>query len=186
MFSYVFMKVLEVWPRSYDRQMEKASSGRLSVVKRAVAEEIPRGAHVLEIGCGTGDLAVLLVSGRGAMVDGFDLNPAMVAIARERIEVEKLSSRLNLWEMGVEGMDGLKNQRFEAVVSTLVFSELSADERRFALKNAYRVLKPCGRIIIADEVVPRTKGRPSTVSSWHLPSCGPRRCPRCSASRRPV
>jgi len=41
------------------------------------------------------------------------------------------------------------------VVSTLVFSELTSDERGYALKHAARILKPGGHLVIADEVVPR-------------------------------
>jgi ubiquinone/menaquinone biosynthesis C-methylase UbiE len=52
-------------------------------------------------------------------------------------------------------MDSLPSSDYDAVVSTLVFSELTADERGYALKHAARVLKPGGQLVIADEVVPR-------------------------------
>lgn len=154
MFSYVFMKILEGRPRSYDRRMDKASRGRVRAMKQSVAEEIPRGARVLEIGCGTGELASLLI-GRGASVDGFDRSPAMVEAVRERIASEALEGRLTVREMGVDGMDGLPGAHYDAVVSTLVFSELTRDERAYALEHARRVLKPKGVLVIADEVVPR-------------------------------
>ena len=60
MFSYVFMKILEGRPRSYDRRMDELSRGRVRAMKQAVAGEIPSGAHVLEVGCGTGELAALI------------------------------------------------------------------------------------------------------------------------------
>ena len=65
MFSYVFMKILEGRPRSYDRRMDELSRGRVRAMKQAVASEIPPGTHVLELGCGTGELAVLICA-RGA------------------------------------------------------------------------------------------------------------------------
>ena len=53
-------------------------------------------------------------------------------------------------------MDSLPTADYDSVVATLVFSELSDDERRFALKHAKRILKPGGLMAIADEVIPRT------------------------------
>ena len=152
------MKILEHRPPSYDRQIDKVSRGRVRAIKQAVATEISPGTHVLEIGCGTGELAAVLAS-RGATVEGFDLSPAMVKMALERIEALNLRDRLSVRHMGVDGMDALPALNYTAVVSTLVFSELTDGERRFALEHAFRVLKPGGRLVIADEVFPRTKGR---------------------------
>ena len=46
------MRLLEGRPRSCDRRMDRASGGRVQALKEAVAEEVPAGARVLEIGCG--------------------------------------------------------------------------------------------------------------------------------------
>lgn len=154
MFSYIFMKILESCPRSYDRLMNKASRGRVMSVKQAVAAELITTNRVLDIGCGTGELAVMLAA-KGASVDGFDINPKMIEIARERVLTQNLENHISLRIMGVDGMDGLPESYYDSVVSTLVFSELSDDERRFAYRHAVRVLKPNGLIVLADEVVPR-------------------------------
>ena len=42
MFSYVFMKILEGRPRSYDRRMDKASRGRVGEIKASVVKEVPQ------------------------------------------------------------------------------------------------------------------------------------------------
>jgi len=169
MFSYVFMKILEGRPRSYDRAMDKASRGRVKQMKEDVAAEVPKGARVLEIGCGTGELAAMCITARGATVDGFDASPAMVKVARKRIEEESLSGKLSVKHMGVDGMDGLPGEMYDAVVSTLVFSELSDDERRFALENAHRVLRPGGICVVADEVLPRTTAKKVLYSVVRAP-----------------
>lgn len=158
MFSYVFMKILEGRPRSYDRTIDLVSRGRVRAAKEAVAAEVPPGARVLEIGCGTGELAEILVD-QGATVEGFDLSPGMIAAAYDRIKGRGLGEKFIAREMGVEGMDGLPSAAFDAVVSTLTLSELNPDERRFALKQAARVLRRGGLIVIADEVVPRSRMR---------------------------
>ncbi len=155
MFSYVFMKILEGRPRSYDKAMNRASAGRVLRIKQSVAALVPDGARVLEIGCGTGELAAICLD-RGAVVDGFDLNPAMIEAAGKRIAAMGVADKFTVRQMGVDAMDSFADGTYDAVVSTLVFSELSDDERRFALKHAFRVLKTGGRLIIADETVPRT------------------------------
>lgn len=155
MFSYLFMKILETRPASYDRRVNRLTGGRIAAVKEAIASEIPSGARVLEIGCGTGELAAMLVS-RGVIVDGFDLSPAMVAVAAERIESEGLQGRFSVKLMGVDGMDDLPELSYDGVVATLVLSELSNDERGFTLRHTYRVLKPGGILAVADEVLPRS------------------------------
>ncbi len=156
MFSYLFMKLLERRPSSYDRLITKASLGRIHSAKKAIAAELGSSRHILEIGCGTGELACML-AGQGAKVHGFDLNPKMIAFARQRSEAQNLENKISLQNMSVHAMDGLPTNDYDGVVATLVFSELSDDERQFALKHAQRVLKPHGIIVIADEAVPRKK-----------------------------
>jgi len=94
MFSYVFMKILEGRPHSYDRLMHRADRGRVRKIKEAIAAEIPPGARALEIGCATGELAEI-ITGLGATVQGFDLSPAMIAAARHRIKRHRLAERLS-------------------------------------------------------------------------------------------
>ena len=154
MFSYVFMKILVMRPSSYDRRMDRVSSGRIRRIKEAVAREVPKNSRVLELGCGTGELAAFIIE-RGCRVKGFDLSPFMVEEAEKRVERGGLAGKFSPWRMGVEGMDDLPAEDFDAVVSTLVFSELNDDERRFALIHAVRLLRAGGLIVIADEVVPR-------------------------------
>ena len=147
------MKILEGRPRSYDKAMDKASKGRVTAVKKAVAYELADADHVLEIGCGTGELAQMLVS-QGSVVHGFDMNAAMIEAANEKIQRNHLEDTFIATHMGVDGMDSLLDGFYDAVASTLVFSELSDDERKYAFKHSLRVLKPEGIIVIADEVVP--------------------------------
>ncbi|MEW5735962.1 MAG: corrinoid protein-associated methyltransferase CpaM [Thermodesulfobacteriota bacterium] len=159
MLSYVFMKILEGRPRSYDRTMNAVSGGRVRAVKEKIASMVAPGARVLEMGCGTGELASLLLAAGAAEVLGFDQSPAMAAQSRERIVRENLGDRFQVMNMGVDGMDALASGSFDAVFSTLVMSELSDDERRFTLRQAFRALRPGGSVVLADEVVPRTPGK---------------------------
>jgi len=156
MSSYIYMKILESQPERYDRGIALLSLGAADRCKtRMVAENVRPGSKVLEIGCGTGTMAILSAL-RGAEVLGFDVSGPMLQVARRKIEAAGMADRIQLEEMGVSGMDKLADERFDLVMSTLVFSELSHDEKAYALRNAYRVLRPGGRLAIADEARPRS------------------------------
>ncbi len=150
------MKLLERRPQSYDRLITKASLGKIRSAKNTIAAELNSAGHILEIGCGTGELTCMLAA-QGAMVHGFDHNPEMIDFARQKCEAQNIENKISLQNMSVHAMDGLPTNDYDGVVATLVFSELSDDERQFALKHAQRVLKPHGIIVIADEAVPRKK-----------------------------
>jgi demethylmenaquinone methyltransferase/2-methoxy-6-polyprenyl-1,4-benzoquinol methylase len=149
------MKILESSPRRYDRGIALLSFGASERVKHQLVEEHVRdGSRILEIGCGTGTMAILAAT-KGGEVTGFDISRSMLDVARTKIETAGLSGSIRLLEMGVSGMADLETDSYDAVFSTLVFSELSVDEQSFALKQAYRVLRTGGTLAIADEVTPR-------------------------------
>jgi demethylmenaquinone methyltransferase/2-methoxy-6-polyprenyl-1,4-benzoquinol methylase len=167
--SYVYMKILESQPERYDRGIALLSLGAADrCKKKLVAENVRPGSRVLEIGCGTGTMAIL--AGRaGAEVLAFDVSGAMLEVARRKIDASGLADRIRLEERGVSGMDKLAEERFDLVMSTLVFSELSRDERSYALRHAYRVLKTGGRLAIADEARPRSLARRLAHGAVRIP-----------------
>lgn len=152
--SYVYMKVLESAPERYDRGMRLLTMGRLGQVHRDIAAQVGPGERVLDLGCGTGALAVLLAR-RGAEVTGIDISPPMLSQAARRVREEGLDDRVALRELGAVDLDtAFPDASFDAVVSTLVFSELSADEIEYTLAECRRILRPGGQLLIADEVLP--------------------------------
>ncbi len=153
MSTYVLMRILESAPRRYDRGMRVLTLGRLDRTYDAVAAMIPPGERVLDIGCGTGALTVRAAE-RGARVTAIDVNPEMLAIARNRIEELGLSDRVTLLEKGVAELDGVPDESFDTVTAGLSLSELSPDELRWTLDQVRRVLVPGGRLLVADETRP--------------------------------
>jgi len=154
MSSIVLMRILESAPDRYDAGMEALSLGAISRAHRALAAmavEHP-GASVLEIGCGTGSLTAQLLA-RGARVEALDQNPEMLDRARARFADEP-TEHLTLRDATAAEIDGLPADSFDAVAASLVLSEMSRGERAFVLGQALRVLKPGGRLAVADEVRP--------------------------------
>ena len=150
----VFMKWLETTPADYDRGLRLLTLGCDARVKAHIAETVCEGERVLEIGCGTGTLALMLAR-RGATVVGVDTSLAMLEVARERIAAEGLEGRVELRHLDASIIaDHFPPGIFDLIVSTLVFSELPPDEVAYVLRAARQLLAPGGRLAIADEVVP--------------------------------
>jgi demethylmenaquinone methyltransferase/2-methoxy-6-polyprenyl-1,4-benzoquinol methylase len=151
------MKILESTPQRYDWGINFFSLGRINTIKQRIADNyVEKGDRVLDIGCGTGSLAIMMAK-KGAAVRGIDMSEQMLSIARESIKAMGLGNSINLTETSIAGLKKyFKDESLDKVVSTLVFSELSNDERLYVLEESKRILRKNGLLIIADETRPRS------------------------------
>lgn len=163
--TYVLMRVLESAPSRYDRGIRLLTRGGVDAAYDFLAARVQPGQRVLDIGCGTGALT-LRAAARGAEVVGIDINPEMLDIARTQVEGRGVSEQVELREMGVAELDAEPEATFDVVISGLCFSELSPDERRYALRQARRLLKPGGTLLLADETPPDTLAR--KLAHWAI------------------
>lgn len=156
------MKLLEQTPKKYDRGMRVLTLGRINKIKRTIADMVDAGQDILEIGSGTGVLAAMM-SQRGGRVLGVDTSDKMLTFAREQApDVEFL-------HMTAVEIDRLAPRQFDLVVSTLCFSELTDPELSHTLTAIQTVLRPGGRLILADEVRPKGWGRRILAGVVRLP-----------------
>lgn len=102
----------------------------------AVAEVKP--GRLLDIGCGTGELAERIMRELGVDVVAADLSPRMVDLARER----GLEARL----ADIEDLP-FKDGDFDCVVAAWVIYH--APDRGRAIRELARVLRPGGRLVAA-------------------------------------
>jgi ubiquinone/menaquinone biosynthesis C-methylase UbiE len=99
------------------------------------------GLAVLDAGCGSGPLTQALRA-KDAVVSGFDLSPAMVELARERlgedadVRVADLAAPLPY-----------SDDRFDLVVASLALHYV--EDWTSALAELRRVLKPGGRLLVS-------------------------------------
>jgi ubiquinone/menaquinone biosynthesis C-methylase UbiE len=153
MSSLALMRWLEGRPERYDTGMRALTCGRIGRLHAAVAEAAVRntGDQVLEIGCGTGSVTVLLRA-RGANVTAIDQAPEMLEQARLRLADDDAVAWI---EQTAAEIDRLPAGRFDAVVLCLCLSDMSPSERAFVLREAVLRLAPAGRVVVADEVRPK-------------------------------
>lgn len=110
--------------------------------------DIHPGQRVLEIGCGTGNLAIL--SKRlhpDAEVVGLDPDPKALAHAERKAERARLSVRL---DHGFAQELPYPDASFDRVLSAFMFHHLGPEEKENMLREARRVLKPGGSLHLLD------------------------------------
>lgn len=119
----------------------------LEVMHQRHGNGVRRNRSVLELACGSGRLMRELAS-RGWKTAGFDINPAMLDFARERIESAGLTALL--WEDRMESFEVPRKQRFDLIhclVSTFKYL-LSERDALACLNRVAAALKPGGLFIL--------------------------------------
>jgi arsenite methyltransferase len=114
-------------------------------------ESLNPGDAVLDLGCGAGvdSLVAARLVGAAGRVVGLDVTPAMIERARSN-QARLVLANLTFQVGDAEALP-FPDQEFDAVISNGVFN-LTLDKEK-ALSEAHRVLKPGGRLMMADMVL---------------------------------
>jgi ubiquinone/menaquinone biosynthesis C-methylase UbiE len=146
------------WARYYDPFVSVFMLGRRSQLRQATVElaGIQPGATVLEVGCGTGDVALAARERVGASgaVYGIDPSAEMIAVAREKAARARLAVD---FQVGVIEALAFPDASFDVVLSSLMMHHLPGELKRRGLAEIARVLKPGGRLLIVDFKRPTTR-----------------------------
>jgi SAM-dependent methyltransferase len=114
-----------------------------------VLDGLAPGAPVVDVGCGTGTLAIALAAG-GARVAGVDGDPEVLVLARAKPGADAVQ-----WRHGLATALPLPGASADRVVMSLLLHHLDAGAKRAALSEAVRVLRRGGRLHVADWGRPR-------------------------------
>lgn len=105
------------------------------------------GDAILDVGCGTGSLAILIKqTAPGARVVGIDPDPEVLAIAKRKAEAAGVEIE---WQRGF-ARDAAQAGMFDKVVSSLVFHQVPVAEKHAGIAAMFAAAKPGGLVCIAD------------------------------------
>jgi ubiquinone/menaquinone biosynthesis C-methylase UbiE len=129
------------------------------------AAEIGEGARVLDLGCGTGSLVVMLKRRHpSARVSAIDPDPK--ALARARAKVERARAEV-AFEQGFADALPYQDGAFDRVLSSLMLHHLTGSEKDEALRESFRVLAPGGTLHVLDFTESRRGGLHALAQRLH-------------------
>src|SRR5262245_58874403 len=119
-------------------------------VKQRLVDQarIAPGVRVLDLGFGTGTLALLIKRSQPtARVVGLDIDPRVLGIARAKIAAAGVDVELR---QGTLEDAGFEPGSFDRVLTSLVLHHLTTGEKLVTLRAARRALGPEGELHVAD------------------------------------
>lgn len=143
------------WAGEYDIFSRLMGMGVNARNSRMVIElaKVKAGEAVLDVACGTGSLtltAASYASPTGKAV-GIDASPEMIEAAKKKAA---RAASAAVFQLGVAEQLDFPDSSFDVVISRLAIHHLPDDLKRRAFAEMRRVLKPGGRVLIADFVQP--------------------------------
>ncbi|MBN2682308.1 MAG: class I SAM-dependent methyltransferase [Bacteroidales bacterium] len=136
--------------RYYDSVMNIASFGFYkSFIRKAIKNsEIQENDSILDLGCGTGRNASLMLKyvGSNGSLKGLDISKNMEKQFHSKFKNDKRAEFINQ-RIDIQFDLG---QKFDLVFISFVIHGFPHEIRKIVIENAYRHLKPNGRFIILD------------------------------------
>ena len=119
---------------------------------------IQSGQVVLDMGCGTGTLTLLIKQTQpSASIYGLDVDPQVLDIARGK--AERMGETIIL-QQGTATCLPYADESFDCVFASLLLHHLTREDKQQALREAFRVLKSGGELHVIDF------GKPHDSAMW--------------------
>jgi tocopherol O-methyltransferase len=163
--SWDLDKSLSIHYGYWDNKVKSFSQSllRMNEIMMTMAA-IKQSDQVLDAGCGVGGSAIYLAKNAGCSVTGISLSERQVKQAIENAEKNGVDGLIDFKVMDYCATD-FPNNSFDVIwgCESICYAE---DKQKF-INEAYRVLKPGGRLVIADGFVTRYANNDHpTIRKW--------------------
>lgn len=115
---------------------------------RLLEKHIAKGMHVLDVGCGMGDLTFLAsqLTGQEGQVTGIDMSDMMLDMAEKRKE-EKSCGQVSFRKMNLENVSELP-EKYDAIIGRRILMYLPQPEK--VIEDLKKILAPGGIMIFQE------------------------------------
>lgn len=146
--TYYIAKTFDYMAKRYDRSVKK-KFGLEFYSLAAKISGLKEGDKVLDAGCGTGTLALMLKKqvGNNGFVAGIDMSSGMLEQAKIKSDKENL--HIDFRVASIEKIP-FSDNFFNVVTSTWVIHQLSLSLKKKGFKEIFRVLRPGGCFLLVD------------------------------------
>lgn len=139
------------WAFRYDVLLWLTSLGRERAFREKILglAQLRAGESVLDVGCGTGTLAIAAKQhvGPSRAVYGIDASPEMIARASKKARKAGVEV---IFKNGLAEALPFPDVRFDVVLTTIMLHHLPRKARQQCACEMRRVLKPGGRVLAVD------------------------------------
>ena len=146
--------------RRYDLLVSLIMFGREKALRRKMLRlaRVGPGESVLDVGCGTGTLAIAAkrLVGPTGVVQGLDASPEMIDRARGKARRAGVDV---VFREGVAQALPFPDAQFDVVLATMMLHHLPRSAHPQAFREMRRVLKPGGRVFVVDFAKAERGGR---------------------------
>lgn len=154
------------WASSYDFLTSILTFGQAKRLRTMTIDQalLKSGEAILDVGCGTGGVTIPAKHrvGSNGRAAGIDPSPEMIAVAQKK--AQRLGLEID-FRMGVIEALPYPDASFDVVTSSLMMHHLPEHVQVKGLAEIYRVLKPGGRLLIADMSSPKASPRQHVLNA---------------------
>lgn len=106
---------------------------------------IPKSGKLLELGCGSGDIAIWL-SEKDYEVFGVDISDTAINWAKEKIDIN--NKKCNFFRHNLVTEDYFKNEYFDIIIDSLCLHCIIGEDRKILLSKVFNLLKQDGFFMV--------------------------------------